>query len=139
MNRFPPVARATAALGTNRGSLVVALGVAGAAVAAEKATLADAAEHGNAALIRKLLDAGADVNAAQVDGMTALHWAVVSRRRGDGSAAGASGRRRQRRESLWRASAVPGLHERQRETSWRSCSTPAPTRTRRCAAAKRFS
>jgi ankyrin repeat protein len=54
--------------------LVVAL--AAAAVAAEKAPLADAAEQRNAALFRKLLDAGADVNAAQVDGMTALHWAV---------------------------------------------------------------
>ena len=59
--------------------LVVILGVAGSAAAAqvaEEPTLADAAEHGNRALIRTLLDAGADVNARQVDGMTALHWAV---------------------------------------------------------------
>ena len=55
---------------------VLALGVAGAAVAAEEATLADAAEHGNRALIGKLLDAGTDANAPQVDGTTALHWAV---------------------------------------------------------------
>jgi ankyrin repeat protein len=53
-------------------------GLAGAAVAAEKPTLADAAEQRNRALIRTLLDAGADVNAAQVDGMTALHWAVYN-------------------------------------------------------------
>ena len=46
-------------------------GLAGAAVAAEKPTLADAAEQRNRALIRTLLDAGAYVNAAQVDGMTA--------------------------------------------------------------------
>ena len=47
-----------------------------AAMAAERAALADAAEQGNKALIRTLLDARADVNTAQVDGTTALHWAV---------------------------------------------------------------
>ena len=55
---------------------VVALGVARAALAAEEAMLADAAEDGNGALIRTLVDGGAEVNAAQVDGMTALHWAT---------------------------------------------------------------
>ena len=55
---------------------VLVLGVAGAGVAAAEATLADAAEHGDRALIRTLLDTGANVNAAQVDGVTALHWAV---------------------------------------------------------------
>ena len=49
---------------------IVILGVAGAAAAAEEPTLADAAEHGNGALVRTLVDAGADVNAPQVDGMT---------------------------------------------------------------------
>lgn len=56
--------------------VLLALGVARAGPAAEDAALADAAEQGNAALVRTLLDAGADANAAQVDGMTALHWAV---------------------------------------------------------------
>ncbi len=54
-------------------------GVAGAAPVAPVAddpTLADAAEQGNGALVRTLLEAGADVNIPQVDGMTALHWAV---------------------------------------------------------------
>jgi len=50
--------------------------LAGATVAAERPVLADAVEQGNKALVRTLLDARADVNAAQVDGMTALHWAV---------------------------------------------------------------
>jgi len=58
------------------GLSLLMFGLAGAAVAAEKPALADAAEQGNKALIRTLLDARADVNAAQVDGMTALHWAV---------------------------------------------------------------
>ena len=58
-------------------SVAVLLGLAGAAWAAGEAPLADAAEEGNAALVRTLLHAGgADVDAAQVDGMTALHWAA---------------------------------------------------------------
>jgi ankyrin repeat protein len=60
------------------GLSLLAFGLGGAAVAAEKAELADAAEQRNGALIRKLIDAGADVNATQVDGMTALHWAVYN-------------------------------------------------------------
>ena len=61
------------------GLSILLLGVAAAAWAAPEAddpTLADAAERGNSALVRTLLDAGANVNAPQVDGMTALHWAV---------------------------------------------------------------
>ena len=50
------------------GLFLMMFGLAGASVAAEKAALADAAEQRNAAVFRKLLDAGADVNAAQVDG-----------------------------------------------------------------------
>lgn len=39
------------------------------------AFLPDAIEHRDTAAIRKLLATGADVNAAQADGTTALHWA----------------------------------------------------------------
>ncbi len=60
------------------GPSLLIFGLAAASVAAEKPTLADAAEHGNRTLIRTLLDAGADVNAAQADGTTALHWAVYN-------------------------------------------------------------
>ena len=38
--------------------------------------LADAVEKQDAAAIQSLFDAGADVNAAQADGTTALHWAA---------------------------------------------------------------
>ena len=56
---------------------VLALGLAGTAWATGAVPLADAAEEGNAALVGTLLHAGgADVNAAQVDGMTVLHWAA---------------------------------------------------------------
>lgn len=42
-----------------------------------EAPLADAVEQGGAQEARQLIDAGADVNAAQADGMTALHWAAL--------------------------------------------------------------
>lgn len=45
-------------------------------VAASSAPVADAAEKMDRAAIRTLLQQRADVNAPQVDGMTALHWAT---------------------------------------------------------------
>ncbi|HEY5617674.1 MAG TPA: ankyrin repeat domain-containing protein [Vicinamibacterales bacterium] len=58
------------------GLTLLVIGVAEASIAADNPTLADAAEQRNAALVRTLLAGRADVNTAQVDGMTALHWAV---------------------------------------------------------------
>jgi ankyrin repeat protein len=49
---------------------------AGLAAATERAPLADAVEQRDAAGVRKMLGAGVDVNATQVDGTTALHWAA---------------------------------------------------------------
>jgi ankyrin repeat protein len=46
------------------------------AMADSAAHLAGAAEQNDAAAVRALLGEGADVNAPQADGMTALHWAV---------------------------------------------------------------
>ena len=40
------------------------------------APVADAAMRGDTARVRALIKQGADVNAAQGDGMTALHWAA---------------------------------------------------------------
>ncbi len=42
------------------------------------APVADAAERGDQAAVRSLLKEAADVNAAQGDGMTALHWAAMN-------------------------------------------------------------
>ncbi|HEY1753945.1 MAG TPA: ankyrin repeat domain-containing protein [Bryobacteraceae bacterium] len=44
--------------------------------AAGKSAVADAAMHGDKAAVRALVQQKADVNAPQVDGATALHWAV---------------------------------------------------------------
>ncbi|MGI8982279.1 MAG: ankyrin repeat domain-containing protein [Pirellulaceae bacterium] len=49
--------------------------IAATSIAAE-APLADAAESENSAAVRTLLEQHAKVNAPQVDGMTALHWAT---------------------------------------------------------------
>ena len=46
------------------------------AVVPDDSPVADAAMRGDAAEVRELLADGADVNAAQGDGMTALHWAA---------------------------------------------------------------
>lgn len=45
-----------------------------------ESAIADAVMRGDSAAVRTLLKQGADVNAAQADGMTALHWAAT---RGD--------------------------------------------------------
>jgi ankyrin repeat protein len=58
-----------------RFTIFVALSLAGSIGAAET-PLADAAEKNDSAAVGKLLDKQADVNAAQADGMTALHWAA---------------------------------------------------------------
>ena len=58
------------------GLSVLTLALAGAATAAEETTLADAAEQGQGKLVRTLLAEGVDVNAPQIDGTTALHWAA---------------------------------------------------------------
>jgi ankyrin repeat protein len=58
---------------------VVATLVAGAAwaeAAAARSDVADAVMKGDKAALRTLIDRKADVNAPQVDGATALHWAV---------------------------------------------------------------
>jgi ankyrin repeat protein len=54
------------------------LSICGPAVAAERAALADAAERRDKAGVRSLLQTGIDVNAAQADGTTALHWAAYN-------------------------------------------------------------
>src|SRR5882672_896012 len=58
------------------GLVLLGAGLAAPAVAASRFALADAAEQGDKTGVRKLLETGVDINAAQVDGTTALHWAA---------------------------------------------------------------
>jgi ankyrin repeat protein len=60
--------------------LLVGASVASRVVAARAADapVADAAMHGDTEGVRTLLRGGADVNAAQGDGMTGLHWAALN-------------------------------------------------------------
>lgn len=60
-------------MGAVLGAIWLTLGAAAPATTAE-APLADAAMKRDTARVRALLKQGADVNAAQGDGMTALHW-----------------------------------------------------------------
>ena len=57
------------------GLLLALVGVGAAAAAPPGAALADAAKRADWAAVRTLLDAGADVDAREGDGSTALHWA----------------------------------------------------------------
>ncbi|HYZ85171.1 MAG TPA: ankyrin repeat domain-containing protein, partial [Bryobacteraceae bacterium] len=58
------------------GLVLLGVGLGGAVVAGPRAALADAAEQRDKTGVRKLLGTGVDVNATQVDGTTALHWAA---------------------------------------------------------------
>lgn len=71
------------------------------------APVADAAMRGDAASVRVLLDKGQDVNAAQGDGMTALHWAAS---RGDSSLAMLLLRRKASVSATTRIGAFTPLH-----------------------------
>ena len=57
--------------------IALALVLAGASIQAAS-PVADAAQKGNTETVRTLVKQGADVNAAQADGMTALHWAALN-------------------------------------------------------------
>ena len=62
-----------------RPAAIVALSLAlGAAVPAAESPVADAAEQNDVQAVRSLLQQGADVNAPQPDGLTALHWAALN-------------------------------------------------------------
>lgn len=58
--------------------LVAAVCAAPLVSAMAEAPVADAAQAKDAAAVKRLLKDGADVNAAQGDGMTALHWAAMN-------------------------------------------------------------
>jgi ankyrin repeat protein len=63
---------------TARHTLTVAILLSVALAARDTAPVAAAAQSRDLATVRTLLKQGADVNAAQGDGMTALHWAALN-------------------------------------------------------------
>ena len=75
---FSPVRRLRLVPGSRALILAAGLMLGGANASASPAPIADAAERKDAEVLRGLLakTAKADVNVAQVDGMTALHWAA---------------------------------------------------------------
>lgn len=58
------------------GAIALTLLLATADFAAAQSDVADAAMRGDRTAVQRLIDAGGDVNAAQADGATALHWAA---------------------------------------------------------------
>ena len=58
------------------GALALSLALTTAATAQQRAPVATAAMNGDLDAVRTLLRQGADVNEAQADGMSALHWAA---------------------------------------------------------------
>jgi len=71
------------------------------------APVADAAMRGDLAVVRALLEKGGDVNAAQGDGMTALHWAAS---RGDSALSALLLQRQARVTVTTRIGALTPLH-----------------------------
>ncbi len=64
-------------LGMSALAVLLTVVLSGAVGAPNESPVADAAEDGDVESVRALLREGADANAAQSDGMTALHWAAM--------------------------------------------------------------
>ena len=59
-------------------ALILSVALTASLAATGPSDIADAAQQKNIAAVKKLLKDGADVNASQGDGMTALHWAALN-------------------------------------------------------------
>src|SRR5262245_19920404 len=59
-------------------ALILSAALTSSVIASGPSDIANAAQSKDAAAVKKLLKEGADVNASQGDGMTALHWAALN-------------------------------------------------------------
>ena len=117
-------------------ALVVGAGTVGRA--AGKSDVADAVMKGDKAALRALLQQKADVNAPQVDGATALHWAVY---RDDLEAADlliAAGAKVDAANREGVHAARDGVALRQRADDRTAARRPAPTRSSASPTARRW-
>ena len=104
--------------------------------AAADTRLADAAKKADRAAVRALLAQHADVNAPQVDGTTALHWAANQDDLETARTADPRRRQREGREPLRRDAALAGLHQRQRRDGRAAAEGRRRRRTPPCPAAR---
>ena len=88
---------------------VLTLGAAGRDV-----PLVDAVKKADMAAVHALLQQPVDVNAAEPDGTTALHWAVHQDESGNDRPADSRWRHGNSRKPLWCRAALAGLRERER-------------------------
>ena len=112
---------------------------ASAGAAARAVPIVDAAKAEDASTVRTLLEQQVDVNAAEVDGTTALHWAAYQ---GDAETARlllAAGARTDvtNRYGVTPLALAAGRGDASRRRG--VARTPAPTRTPRCPRERRFS
>ena len=89
----------------------------------------DAVKAGEQETLRALLNEGIDVNIAQVDGATALHWAAHRNDLTSTELLIGKGARPNAGQRLWRHCTLPGLHQRQILPSWRDYCRPEQIQT----------
>ena len=99
--------------------------------------LLDAVKRRDEKAFAALLNAKADVNAAQPDGATALAWAVHLGERAHGGGAARRRRQRQHRRRIRRDAGHAGGGQRRRRRSSNGCSPPAATPAPRAGTARR--
>ena len=106
-------------------------------LARERPPLVDAAKNGDTDALRALLQKGADVNAAEADGTTALHWASYRDDLESADLLIRAGAERERGERSRRHAALDRQPERQRGDGPAAAGRPARIRTPRCWPARR--
>ena len=101
------------------------------------APVIDAVKSGNVEAVRTLLQKRADVNLAESDGMTALHWAARNNDLASAQTAASRRCQHQGNDSLWRDAARARRAKRQRRGCSTCSSRAGPTPMPRCPRVRR--